>query len=99
VEWPTYRLIPIHAALERNVTDLASGRSTHDDCAMTALHYSNARKLARSSQRYVIGKASQQQKIDIAMADTLAYEAACDAVASGALLDKTKKKSARAMGI
>ena len=99
VEWPTYRLIPIHAALERNVTDLASGRSTHDDCPMTALHYSNARKLARSAQRYVIGKASQQQKIDIAMADTLAYEAACDAVASGALITKKKPKSARAMGI
>lgn len=86
LEWPTYRLVPMHAALERNVTDLASGRSTHDGCAVTELHYSNARKLARSSQRYVIGKPSQKQKIDLGMCDTLAYEAACDAIAAGALV-------------
>ena len=97
IEWPTYRLVPAHAALERNVTDLASGRTTHDSCAITKLHYSNARKLARSSQRYVIGKASQNQKIDVAMADTLAYEAACDAVAAGALT-KTAKKRSRVVG-
>lgn len=95
IEWPTYRLVAMHAALERNVTDLASGRSTHDGCTVTALHYANARKLARSGQRYLIGKASQKQKIDVAMADTLAYEAACDAVAAGAL----KKRSNRWFGI
>ena len=97
MEWPTYRLLAIHAALERNVTDLASGRSTHDSCPVTELHYANARKLARNSQRYVIGKASQKQKIDLAMADTLAHEAACDAIAAGALT--VKKKSRRAFGI
>lgn len=96
VEWPTYRLVPIHAALERSVTDLASGRSTHDADPVTALHYANARKLARSSQRYVIGKPSQGQKIDVAMADTLAYEAACDAIASGALVKK--KQRSRVVG-
>lgn len=96
LEWPTYRLVPMHAALERNLTDLASGRSTHDSCPVTALHYANARKVARSSQRYVIGKASQKQKIDVAMADTLAYEAAADAVAAGAL--QTKKKRSRVVG-
>lgn len=98
IEWPTYRLIPMHAALERSLTDLASGRSTHDGDQVVAMHYGNARKLARSAQRYVIGKASQHQKIDLAMADTLAYEAACDAIAAGALTEK-KKKSARAMGL
>lgn len=96
IEWPTYRLVPIHAALDRNVTDLASGRSTHDADPIAALHYANARKLARSSQRYVIGKASQTQKIDVAMADTLAYEAACDAIAAGALTQK--KKRSRVVG-
>jgi hypothetical protein len=96
IEWPTYRLVAMHAALERNVTDLASGRSSHDNDPVAALHYSNSRKLARSAQRYVIGKASQKQKIDIAMADSLGYEAACDAIAAGAL--NVKKKKSRVVG-
>lgn len=96
IEWPTYRLVAMHAALERNVTDLASGRTTHDACQTTALHYANARKLARAGQRYLIGKASQHQKIDLAMADTLAYEAAVDAIEAGAL--NTTKKRSRVIG-
>jgi hypothetical protein len=76
VEWATYRIAQMHAALDRSVADLASGRSTHDGCPTTAAHVANARKLARPGQRYILGKPEQHQKIDVAMADVLAYEAA-----------------------
>src|SRR5690606_15434150 len=83
VEWPTYRVVHMHAALERAVVDLSSGRSTHDGCEITARHVANARKASRSGGRYVLQKASQSQKIDAAMADVLAHEAASDARAAG----------------
>lgn len=82
-EWATYRIVPMHSALERTVNDLASGRSTHDDCSLTALCVANARKVAKPGQRYILGKPSQHQKIDVAMADVLAHEAAADAHAAG----------------
>ena len=73
----------MHDALERAVTDLRSGRSTHDDCAITATHVANARKAARPGQRYILGKPAEHQKIDAAMADTLAHEAAAMALENG----------------
>lgn len=76
VEWATYRVVQMFDALDRSVADLVSGRSTHDDCPITAAHVANARKLARPGQRYILGKPEQHQKIDVAMADVLAYEAA-----------------------
>jgi hypothetical protein len=78
-EWATYRIVQMHAALERIVTDLSSGRTVHDDCVITATHVANARKVAKPGQRYILGKPSDHQKIDAAMADVLAYEAAADA--------------------
>jgi len=83
VEWPTYRVVHMHAALERAVVDLSSGRSTHDGCEITARHVANARKASRAGGRYVLQKASPSQKIDAAMADVLAHEAASDARANG----------------
>lgn len=82
-EWPTYRIVPMHAALERAVTDLRTRRSTHDGCPITAQHVANARKLARPNLRYILGKPALHQKIDAAMADVLAHEAAADARAAG----------------
>jgi hypothetical protein len=83
VEWATYRVVPMHAALERAVTDLATGRSTHDACKVTDTHVANARKLAKPGQRYILGKPAEHQKIDAAMADVLAHEAAADAREAG----------------
>jgi hypothetical protein len=83
VEWATYRTVQMHAALQRSVVDLGSKRSTHDDCLITAQHVANARKLAKPGDRYILGKPNQQQKIDAAMADVLAHEAASDALAAG----------------
>lgn len=79
IEWATYRPAQMHAALDRALTDLATGATTHDDCKITSAHIANARRLPRPSQRYVLGKPSQHQKIDAAMADVLASEAAAEA--------------------
>lgn len=83
VEWHTNRDRQVHEALELMVTDLATGTLRHDGCPITTLHVANARKLARTSGRYVIGKPSQTQKIDAAMGSVLAHKAAVDARASG----------------
>lgn len=78
-EWATYRVIQMHAALQRSINDLRSGRSKHDLCAVTADHIANARKIAQTQgDRYILGKPHRDRKIDMAMADTLAHEAASD---------------------
>jgi phage terminase large subunit-like protein len=82
-EWATYRVAQMHDALERAVTDLTTGRSTHDGCPITAAHVANARKIAKPGQRYILGKPNEHQKIDAAMADVLAHEAAADAREAG----------------
>jgi hypothetical protein len=83
VEWATHRIVAMHEALERSVIDLKTGQSTHDGCKVTATHVANARKLAKAGQRYILGKPNEHQKIDMAMADTLAHEAAADAREAG----------------
>lgn len=83
IEWATYRVTAMHAALERFVTDLTTGALTHDGCPITGVHVANARKAARPGQRYVLAKPGQRQKIDAAMASVLAHEAAADARADG----------------
>jgi phage terminase large subunit-like protein len=42
----------------------------------------NARKAPRPNQRYVLAKASQQQKIDSAVASIITHEAAGDVTAA-----------------
>jgi hypothetical protein len=85
VEWATYRVAKMHEALLRSVTDLSTGRSTHDGCPITTLHVGNARKIAKPSERYILGKphGAYHQKIDMAMADVLAHEAGEDALLDG----------------
>ena len=83
VGWATYRPKQMHEALERFLTDLHAKRITHDGCPLTATCMANARKLAKLSDRYLIGKPAQTQKIDAAMASVLAHEAASDARAAG----------------
>lgn len=80
VEWATYRPVQMHAALDRAVVDMVSGRSTHDTCPTTATHVANARKVAKPGDRYILGKPTEHQKIDMAMADVLAHEATADAL-------------------
>jgi hypothetical protein len=89
IRWETNRITQMHEALKRDVDDLASGRSTHDGCVITATHVANARKLAKPGMRYILGKPAQHQKIDAAMADALAHEAAADARSAGAFTKKS----------
>ena len=78
LEWATYRIIAMHDALARVVTDLRTGAHTHDGCPITAMHVDHARKVAKPGERYILGKPDEHRKIDAAMADTLAHEAASD---------------------
>ena len=85
-QWATYRPTQMHAALERLKTDVVSPDSgfTHDGCEQTQAHVRNAVERPRPNQTYLLGKASQPQKIDLAMCSALAHEAAGDAIAAGA---------------
>lgn len=98
VRWDTYRTRQMAEALERLRTDTAksvlSRAFTHDGDETTLMHLRNARTVRRSGG-VLVGKPAPHQKIDLIVADTLAHEAACDAIAAG--LTKRKRKG-RAAG-
>lgn len=83
MQWPTNQIARMFGALDRYITDMAEGASTHDGCQITHTHALNARKLAKPGDKYILGKPSEHQKIDALMADILAHTAAADARASG----------------
>jgi hypothetical protein len=97
-EWSTYRIDAMFMALKRAYNDLKSGRSSHDLDKVAALHISSARKVAKPGDKYILGKPSAHQKIDIAMADTLAHEAAADLHAIGPDAWKAKRGLTRVKG-
>ncbi|NUS53837.1 MAG: hypothetical protein HOV66_03090, partial [Streptomycetaceae bacterium] len=86
LRWETYRIIQMHAAAQRLHTDVVKAESAfrHDGDKQIAIMIRNTRKLARPNLRYVLGKPSQQQKIDGAISSILADEAAGDVTAAGA---------------
>lgn len=77
------RLNATYAALRRFEADLAGGLIKHDGCPVTASHVGNARRIAKTMERYALGKPSQNQKIDVAVTSVLAHEAASDMRAEG----------------
>jgi hypothetical protein len=83
VEWPTNQIDRMFKALIRYRNDLKERLTTHDghpdyeSCALAA------RMVAKAGDKFVAGKPAEHQKIDVFMADVLAYEAFCDAVADG----------------
>ncbi|MFJ3793889.1 hypothetical protein [Kitasatospora sp. NPDC090091] len=85
VRWWTNRIVQMHAACERLLTDVtkADSRFTHDGCEDTSTHVGNARRAARTADRYVLRKPAPHQKIDLAVTSILAHEAAGDAIAAG----------------
>lgn len=83
VVWRTNRTTQMYEAIRRFETDLITGSVTHDGCPITAVHVANARKVAKAGQKYVLGKPTDQQKIDAAMASILAHEAAADSRLEG----------------
>lgn len=91
IRWYTHRVVQAYAAAERLLTDVTQDGTSfrHDGCPLTGNHIANARKAARPGGRYVLAKASFQQKIDLAMCSILAHEAAGDAIAAG--LARTKQ--------
>lgn len=84
LRWPTYRVIQMHAAAERLLTDVNKVNSgfTHDGCPHTATHVRNARKSPRPQERYVLAKPSPGQKIDACVTSVLCHEAAGDVTAA-----------------
>lgn len=85
LRWATYRPVQMHAALERLLTDVHKADSgfTHDGCATTTTQVRNARKAPRPSNRYVLGKPSDAQKIDACVTSVICHEAAGDATLAG----------------
>ncbi|RZT87470.1 hypothetical protein EV383_4395 [Pseudonocardia sediminis] len=81
--WPTNQIGRMYPALTRFVADLKTGELSHDGCPVTATHMGNARKIAKSADRYILGKPSQMQKIDCAVTSVICHEAAADARAAG----------------
>lgn len=83
VGWPTNRVGRMYDALVRMLEDTADCSTTHSADPTAKLHMMAARKVAKPGDKYVLGKPAEHQKIDIAMADILAHEAASDMRALG----------------
>lgn len=84
VQWPTNKITRMHGALERYFVDMTIEKTTtHDRCPHFRQHALNAIKVAKPGDKYTLGKPSEHEKIDVAMSDVLAHEAAADARASG----------------
>lgn len=94
-EWWTNRTRAMVSALERFHTAVVSGDLTHDGDSRLTRHVLNARRRVGRSG-LTIGKEtpSSPNKIDAAMAATLAYEARSDALAAGL----KRKRSGRVVG-
>lgn len=92
VPWPTNQIGRMYPALTRFVADLKPRKRgeeilppvlTHDGCPITTTQIGNARKFAKSADRYILGKPSQTQKIDAGVTSVICHEAACDMRAEG----------------
>lgn len=83
VTWPTNQINRMFDALVRFLEDTTEGVTTHDGDPTAKTHMLNARKAAKPGDKYILSKPSEHQKIDIAMADVLAHEAAADQRAEG----------------
>lgn len=82
-QWPTYAVNRMFAALDRYLTDLSEGATVHLADSTYQTHALNARKVAKPGDKFILGKPSEHQKIDVLMADVLAHEAAADARSAG----------------
>lgn len=82
-DWPTNMIPRMFGALVRYLEDVTEGSTTHDDDPTMRAHALAARKVAKPGDKYILGKPSEHQKIDLLMADVLAHEAAADMRATG----------------
>lgn len=90
VQWPTNQVGRMYNALVRFREDTADKTTTHSPDPVAKLHMMAARMVAKPGDKFVLGKPSENQKIDISMADILAHEAACDMRALGWKGDRQK---------
>jgi len=97
-EWTTGRIDQMFLALKRYRNDLSSGRNKHDGDKVAREHVINARMAAKPGQKYILVKPDSHRKIDIAMADTLAHEAAADLSALGPDAWRPARTLSRAVG-
>jgi hypothetical protein len=98
LEWSTYRIDAMFLALRRMKNDLTAGRNKHDGDKVARDHMMNARMVAKPGDKFILGKPDDARKIDIAMADTLAHEAAADLRALGEAAWRPASKITRARG-
>jgi hypothetical protein len=83
IPFPTRSITRMYMALDRYLNDLSEGTTTHSEDTVARTHALNARKVAKAGDKYLLGKPSEHQKIDLLMADVLAHEAAADARTHG----------------
>ena len=83
VQWPTNAIGRMYPSLTRYREDLAEKLTTHEPDPVFRTAALAARKVAKPGDKFILGKPSEHQKIDVLMADVLAHEAACDARAEG----------------
>ena len=92
IPWPCSRITPMHASLEQFRSAIRNPDSTftHDGDIVTRAHVTNAVMVAKTGNRYVIGKpfGADHQKIDQAMSSDLAHEAAMDAIRDGDFVEE-----------
>ena len=93
IRWHTRRPVQMHEAAERLKTDVTKQDSSfsHDGCEITQAHVENARAAARPANRYVLVKASTNQKIDACVTSVITHEAAGDVIAAGLAVKKRRK--------
>ncbi|MGP5578654.1 hypothetical protein [Corynebacterium flavescens] len=82
-EWATNSDRKIHPQLMQFETDISTGVVGYIRSKLLSTHVANARRVARTGQRYTIGKASERQKIDAAMSMILSHAARHDAIQAG----------------
>lgn len=83
VQWPTNQIGRMFDGLNRYRTDLHEEATHHLEDATYRTHALNGRMVGKAGDKYILGKPSEHQKIDVLMADVLAHEAAADARAEG----------------
>lgn len=108
IEWWTNRRRPMTSALEGYDTAMKEGAVSHDGDPNLIRHLGNARRHDLPGQRDEQGRAlwliqkerpDSPQKIDLAMAGALSWEARTDAIASGAMMQSVYlTRGIRALG-
>ena len=79
VKWYTTKIVRMHPALVRYRVDMLEKSTGHVPDELFEEQALNARMIAKPGDKFILGKPSEHQHIDLCMADVLAHEAASDA--------------------